>query len=328
MQATITYLLTEQAQRAQMAATGQPVSRKQTVNVEVAPEDLGLLHISDDGMPSLDVSVRAGYTSHGPSLRAAGWEQLPGTPADLAAPAFFIDVLADLKRGSAILSERNAAAAAILVENGEYNRAQADLAYQEFLRNPNARLDPHNNIRGVGVRSPADWWPHQHDAWTAEIRRRNDADATEKKTAAAAIEQAKLAAIDAFIASTSDTLMIQQHTDGLLSRRDAIAMMAKSALDAANLPAECPDSVVCGNSDCPCKDHIVEVIPIEVYARWKSIGPLPENATITFHAVRNCLRDDDGDYPPSAPENAGPLEYQAVITIPSGPFQFVRRIKV
>ena len=38
MQATITYLLSEQAQRAQIAATGQPVARKQSVAVEVSTE--------------------------------------------------------------------------------------------------------------------------------------------------------------------------------------------------------------------------------------------------------------------------------------------------
>ena len=40
MQATITYLLTEQAQRAQMAATGQPVARKQVVVEELPLEFL------------------------------------------------------------------------------------------------------------------------------------------------------------------------------------------------------------------------------------------------------------------------------------------------
>ena len=42
MQATVTYLLSEQAQRAQMAATGQPVARTQTMTIELTPGDLPL----------------------------------------------------------------------------------------------------------------------------------------------------------------------------------------------------------------------------------------------------------------------------------------------
>jgi len=55
MQATITYRLTEQAQRAQMAATGRPVARKQTITVEVPTEDLGLMQVTETGELYLDL---------------------------------------------------------------------------------------------------------------------------------------------------------------------------------------------------------------------------------------------------------------------------------
>ena len=46
--------------------------------------------------------------------------------------------------------------------------------------------------------------------------------------------------------------------------------------------------------------------------------------------MRNCLRTDgEPDYDERGDaETAGPTEYHAVVTIPSGPFQFTRRIKL
>ena len=81
MQATITYLLTEQAQRAQMAATGQPVARKQVKTVEITADQLPLLAMAEDGTPYLDISrsleilSKAGENpaNHAAALALTGW---------------------------------------------------------------------------------------------------------------------------------------------------------------------------------------------------------------------------------------------------------------
>ena len=87
MQATITYLLTEQAQRAQMMATGQPVARKQISTVEIATADLDMLDMTDCGQPELDLSQ--GYATAMPQskriraiLLGANYST-PASPAEL-----------------------------------------------------------------------------------------------------------------------------------------------------------------------------------------------------------------------------------------------------
>ena len=104
MQATITYLLTEQAQRAQMAATGQPVARKQTMTVEVAAEDLVLCTVADDGTATIE-PLRS---DHRPALLAAGWSD----DSMLSATTYAPDVIADIKRGNALLAGAYAGAIA------------------------------------------------------------------------------------------------------------------------------------------------------------------------------------------------------------------------
>lgn len=44
MQATITYLLSEQAQKAAILATGQPVARKQSTTIDVTEQARGENH--------------------------------------------------------------------------------------------------------------------------------------------------------------------------------------------------------------------------------------------------------------------------------------------
>jgi hypothetical protein len=161
-----------------------------------------------------------------------------------------------------------------------------------------------------------------------------------KDAADAALEQAKTDAIAAFVAASGDALLQQQYAEDLLCRKTVISRMANAALDAAGLPAECPDSVVCQDNDCPCGDSGVDCIPPAVYARWKHMQAppdpevnlpnprlmLPDGSTVEFRKVLNCTRDEDGVMDPE--DQPGPTEYHALVTIPSGPFQFTRRIKV
>ncbi|MGB7602106.1 MAG: hypothetical protein WBM24_17490, partial [Candidatus Sulfotelmatobacter sp.] len=67
MQATITYQITEQAQRAAMAATGQPVTRKQTVTEQI---DNGLVNhhlatVKSDGSIEFDLARQWGFNKDG-----------------------------------------------------------------------------------------------------------------------------------------------------------------------------------------------------------------------------------------------------------------------
>jgi hypothetical protein len=175
-----------------------------------------------------------------------------------------------------------------------------------------------------------------HARWKAR-----GAEAARVADAAAEVrEAAKTDAIDAFVAASGDALLQQQYADELLCRKTVIGRMANAALDAAGLPAECPDSVVCQDNDCPCGDSGVDCIPPAVYARWKHMQAppdpevnlpnprlmLPDGSTVEFRKVLNCTRDEDGVMDPE--DQPGPTEYHALVTIPSGPFQFTRRIKV
>ena len=94
MQATVTYLLTEQAQRAQMAATGQPAARKQTMTIEVTADDLPLCKVAEDGTLSIDTAHE-----HEPALIAAGWRKANPVESQIYAP----DVLGDIRAGNVIL---------------------------------------------------------------------------------------------------------------------------------------------------------------------------------------------------------------------------------
>ena len=317
MNATITYLLTEQAQRTQMAATGQPVARTQTTTIEVTADDLPYLIADENG--NLSQRLNLGVLVNGKPTPDI--ETLDGATAWAQYRAYW-------QERHAVEAARRAEDQAERRKNGAYNREQAEIGYRAFLADPSARLSDHSNQRPIDQRTPADWWAYEHAEWIAEIRRRNASDAAAREVAAAATEQSKLAAISAYVAASGDALLIQQHTDGLLGRKTILYRMADSALDAAGLPVECPDSVVCRNSDCPCYDSAADVVPPEVYARWKAIGPLPDGASVEFREVRNCLRDESDPDQSTFDDTAGPVEYHAIVTIPSGPFQFKRRIKL
>ena len=72
MNATITYLLTEQAQRAAMKATGTSVPQKMSVTVEITPEDLSLVEIDETGTPYLDLTQASGPYPQANWLKEAG----------------------------------------------------------------------------------------------------------------------------------------------------------------------------------------------------------------------------------------------------------------
>jgi hypothetical protein len=353
MQATITYYLTEIAQRAQMAATGQPVTRKQIITVDVQQEDWPLMQIAEDGSLYLDLTAENQKLVHYHALRATGaLKDVPGRKGEdrhmtsnlyqaINQPS--PDILALIRAGNEKLAAKQRA------EDAEKAavRASVDDAIRNFLAGDTPVTDGyyrrHVKTTGADLSMRDD---ELAKAYIAEATRRHEAhEASEKariaesdrryreekerkETEQAALEERKTAAIAEWIAGCGDALLQQQQADGLLCRKTVISRMAEDALDATGLPAECPDSVVCDDNDCPCCDKVVDCIPPKIYACWKTFPALPEGSSVEWRRVRNCLKDEDGCYDHDRGESAGPVEYHANVTVPSGPFQFTRRIKV
>jgi hypothetical protein len=359
MQATITYLLSKQAQRAQMAATGQPVARKQTATVDITAEDLEYYPVNDDGTIEIDLtggrhSVYQPYNLRNLMMVGGGHIEhsaIPDIPAIVRAGRDYAEAEKQQVKDKAVHDAEAARqrAAQLVVDLASLtDRVMAD---------PNARWCGGTDR---DVRWGADSWTSTEklrslDGWgviSAELERRKAADESE----AIAKEAVKTEAIAAFVAASGDALLIEQYAAGLLCRKAVISRMAAAALDAAGLPRKCEDPTVCDDSDCPCGDAVATCIPPEVYRRWKAIGPevktaainpsltsmsgepvqvvshgpLPEGSTVEFHEVRECLKPEPGSYDTldDGDETAGPTEYHAVVTIPSGPFKFTRRVKV
>jgi hypothetical protein len=387
MQATITYLLTEQAQRAQMAATGQPVARKQTMTIEVSAEDLPLLDVSHEGVAYLDLATAPTDVRSMPCM-AREWRRqiLGGDYLSTTMPEFADPPTPDYLRheeenysaayalavqkndlyiaGRKLIGDdniRSAIQAAVGTRRGNrlYDaaylggllgplaRASRDMqiakveakmaeiareqfgAVNRFMSDPDARVKI--SYKGADVNLPGAPVISDRFVWYgelyAEAQRREQADADAKDAKDAALTAQKAEAMDAFVAASGDELLQQQYADGLCARSVIVSMMASAALDAAGLPGACPAPTACDDSGCPCADTKVDTIPPAVYAAWKAIGPLPEGSTAEFREVRNCTMDDDDQYDGDT-ETAEPTEYHALITVPSGPFRFVRRIKL
>ena len=345
MQATITYLLTEQAQRAQMAATGQPVARKQTIQIEVAAADLDLFPVNSDGLIVADLNDS--WNSVRRTL------ELGGLTVD--APEKLSEIPAALRRGLAKRAELAQQEAELLIANGAHNRAQTDLAYAAFVADPSARGDGWSNGPRklvTDVRSPADWWPEQHNLLVSEIERRNAADRAAAEAAKVAKEAEKQAYMDAWIVELTPEMLYvplpgepgspnnlrtlrnakdaekqfkQQYADGLLCREIVTGLIADAAFAAVEVGPAFAWST-CRNSGCPCGKSELACIPRHTYTNWASIkAKLPEGYTVQFLDVRPCPGEDfyctDDSYTIKS-------VVCAKISIPCGPFTFTRTIEL
>lgn len=325
MQATITYLLTEQAQRAAMVATGQPVARKQTMTIEVPAEDLGIFPVKDDGTIVVDVSGWT-VTGYGPIMRAGGWSGWNGEYG-IAANTIDPPFIADYKRGSEIVATREREKAETIKANGAHNRAMAEAAYQRLLIDPDLRAESARSFT-ADIKLPADFYPDALPELVAELARRSKSDSDAKIAAKLAAEAAKQEYISQWIADHGDDILRAQFADGLADRAQIVAMIAAQAFDSAKAPAGIRDSVVCDNSGCPCCENTVSALPTPVYSEWRKIkAGLPEGSSAEFRRVRDCLRDS-ADWEESDEDSASEAYYAADVTIPHGPFRFTRRIKL
>ena len=367
MQATITYLLTEQAQRAAMAATGQPVSRKQIHTIEVTGADLPYLTVASEGQLSRDLATlpyygtaptidtidpvvawsvyRAHIEAHNAAIEAdriATDERLTvaGT-AYLAGDRSAIDLVYEQTNQrigfrapvDGTMGPDHPLYAAVRaeferrkVEQSEATRAKelldGERLYQSLISTPDARRsDTYGGDYAVfATETLALSSNHPRiGEWRAELDRRKQADADAKP----AREQAKSDAIVAFIAASANRSCSNSLLMGCCAASTFSRSWLRAAFDGAHIPDEMAAPTVCADSGCPCCDKQVDCIPPEVYTRWKAIGPLPEGVTVEFRACRDCREDPNAEDPD---ERAEPLEYHAIVTLPSGPFQFVRRI--
>ena len=336
MQATITYLLTEQAQRAQMAATGQPVARKQTI-LEDVPNDLAtspLVSINEDGSASISLSSLPSITDDGEINRYGNvgflFSRVP--ESGLAAVQ---EALADIDRRRADklaqIEKRK--------RDAELMRVKEERAIDMFLADPDARgsasgkgrimfVDAdltHLSRTGTGYTIDLDHTERWREART-EIERRHDADVAAKEAAEAAKEQAKQDYIAAWIAEHGDRDTRDQFAEGLLSRNAALTMIAEHCFSSHGISEAVKVSEPCDDRECPCCDDTVETLPRRVYPAWREFkAKLPEGSKATFSKVRQCLRDEDWD---GDGETAAPAYYTADLTVPCGPFQFERRVKL
>jgi hypothetical protein len=298
MQATITYLLTEQAQRAQMAATGQPVASKQTV-VEEVPNDLvlsPLATIGEEGRVSFDLTKSSGLNEDG---RYVGkeWGYVVIRAGEDAVP----------DSGLAALQKRIAAIAA------ESDKLAASYASNQVIRR---QREQEESAR----RQKAD----------AEYAARKKAEEAEREVS----ERAKSAYIAEWVANHGDPDLSAQLADGLACRKTLILMIADEAFAAAGVPEKIDVPDTCSSSDCPCCDTSVDCLPRRIYAVWRKLkATLPQGSTATFAKVRECLAEEIDRYGIDAysdevQETAGPLYYTATISMPHGPFKFERRVKL
>lgn len=319
MQATITYMLTEQAQRAQMVATGQPVPRKQTDTVEVALEDLDCWPIAADG--SIRVDLTAGYyPSAGINSKGTDFAAAPDFPA-------------------LVRAERARDAEAKKKKRAELETELADqiAACQRFLANPALRSRPGSDwtiIDGTRVQRTDTQYHLGCPLWgevLAEVERRTEIDAAAaaaaaeiKKAADSAREVAKSEYVADWIIHHTDDLTRRQQADGLLSRSGALAIIAASVFDPI---AEKYNPAICDDSSCPCGRNDIDSLPTSVYPRWLQIkSKLPGGSTVEFERVRECLRDAAGFVEEG--DGAAVASYAAVLKVPVGPFTLERRVRI
>ena len=346
MQATITFCLTEAAQRAQMAATGTPVARKQTVVEDVPVELLSspLCRVDEQGTVEFNLTANINLSEEG---KIGGYGYAVIHSAFAAMPESGLVAIQDLAQRVADKSAKLATAyaesqaarkareAEVAAENAA-KAAKIDAARQAFLSDPAARAERIESYYFVFGDVRID------DYDTLQIaRKRRD---TDQETA----ETAKQQYIDAWIAalvvppvwevqSEPIRLVKQQHADGLLCRKAALELIADFVFTAAGVPeAAKVDTDFCDSSSCPCGSRDLDCLPRAQYPAWCTIrdsiatyleaeGRPIDDFTVSFSRVRECARKLEECYDG---EPAGPPIYLAEIGIQTGPFKFERTVRL
>lgn len=342
MQATITYFLTEEAQRAQMAATGQPVARKQLTIVEIAAENLAMMQVSEDGTPYLDLTEGWLHPQTDWLRKAEALSDLEGMRNGSRVSNMYCgfraanpDVLALMRRGREKIVAEEAAA-----------RDEEDAEIRKFLASDTPVTGEYalTHIGHVDIRGRIDalaqeymaeakrrYRAHQSAEQAKKMEReRIAAEQQAAREASAAIaEQEKQDFIRTWIAANANEETRQQFEDGLLCRKAMLSMIADAAFAQFGVPEAVEIGETCHNRACPCGDSYVDCLPRSIYSAWRPLkAKLPEGTEVRFSKVRDCLKDDEGGYYREDGESAGPAYYTADITMPHGPFKFERRVKL
>lgn len=322
MQATITYTLTEAAQRAQMAATGQPIARKQVHTIEIDPADIDMLKADEAGNLSAQIDrTHINYSYEGVAAVCeaqtpqAAWEAYRAAYRERQA-AYEAKRLAEEEDAARRLRETEAADAAAA------QWIDAKPAGTETWRIKDDAL------AAAGVGRPN--WNANLPLVAAAIERltqRNKEAAAAQKAAAEAKAQAKQEYIASWIAEHGSADDREQFADGLLSRKTILSMIAARAFADLGIPeAFSYDDDFCRNSDCPCGEQTLDVLTRKHYRAWKTLkAKLPEGSTFDFHSVREHLGEDDAY---EQGEQAGPAQTFVTLHVPVGPFVFDRNVKL
>lgn len=339
MNAKITYLLSETAQRAQMAATGQPVARKQVIDADLPVTDLDVCYVHEDGACLLDCTASPNREALFASLPTG--EATYGSYHFAAVPAP-ADIPALIRRGRALLASRKAAdedKEAIRKEaiDAAHLRAEED-AVRAFRSDPAARgqydsqrallaatgpvVDVSGAVpggRAIYIRSHPDY-----DMISAEVRSRNADDLRVREEADARKEAAKATAISTWVTEHGTDSQRARQADGLLPRDEALTSMAELAFAAAGVPAKA-EYRSCEQQSCSCGFDEIHTLSADAYAAWATVkAALPEGYAVKFYNNRECSdKDGYGDV-----DDAAALDHivTANITIPFGPFRFEREI--
>lgn len=324
LQATIIYNLTEEAQRAQMAATGQPVARKQTATVEVKPEDLTFYPVESDGTITVNLYAGSGLPAE---LRNAGaitaYAETPDIPGILREFRAKKQALLDQ-----ISSRDQEVADAIMA--GKHDSNDSNYAVRSALNmwSMPAALQPESaELRKLTPLAHAAAVRRQEVAAEEEKARRQREKEERERIAAedARKEQEKLDYITAWIEEHGDTDLRLQHQNGMLCRKTALKLIA----DAAFIENELADAYrypTCDDRGCPCGREELDCVPPEVYQGWPAIlAALPEGTTARFIRVTECPGEDwdDGENDENLVKH-----YAAEIRMPVGPFVFDRTIQL
>jgi hypothetical protein len=311
-----------------MEATGQPVATKQTAVIEISPADLELFHVTPDGEAQLDLTQYAD-TEEVTSLKAAGI-----LDEQRSAKTFLPDFVGGLRAGRMKRERIKTDKLAEQLANDEHNRRVTEAAFERFLADESARIDHHSPYseksirRYVGdLRSPASYWPEQHQEFMLEARARNDADDDVKEAAEDAKKRAKEEYIAQWIGEHGDQDLRDQYADGLLARESALKLIADTAFAGYGLEEWIP--TLCQSQNCPCGRSDVQSLPREVYPRFRALkAKLPETAVLEPERIRECLRDEAEEYNYDPGQQTLPPAYGTTVKLRVGPFTFERLVKL
>lgn len=152
--------------------------------------------------------------------------------------------------------------------------------------------------------------------------RRRERQALEEATKLAK-EQAKRDYLAAWLVEHGEPDLLEQAEAGLLSRKELVSACAAWTL--RHLPPAVELSF-CRDESCPCGRESIATVPRRLWPAVKAllthVRQHYPDATVTFEDVTICQRESQ------RPPEQWPQITVAVVSVPAGPFTFVRRIAI